>query len=181
MEEIASLVPIYGGIRYLRLEKHSIKWPCPDPEHPGTEILHRNRFVRGRGAFIPVEYRPPAEEPDGEYPFILTTGRLLFHWHTGTMTRRSETLTDQINEAYLEINPIDADNLGIVDGDLVRVRSRRGEITLKVWVTERTQKGVVFAPFHFSEAAANVLTNSAFDPQAKIPELKVCAVRIDKA
>ena len=180
MNEIASLTPIYGGIRYRRLDEHGIKWPCPYPGHPGTDILHRGRFTRGKGRFLPAEYRPPAEEPDGEYPYILTTGRVLFHWHTGTMTRRSETLTDQLDEAFVEISPEDAGEIGVKDGDLVRVRSRRGEITLKAWVTERILRGVVFIPFHFAEAAANVLTNPALDPVAKIPELKVCAARVEK-
>jgi len=180
MDEIAGLVPLYGGISYRRLEKGGLQWPCPNPEHPGTKILHRDRFARGKGRFIPVEYRPPAEEPDEEYPLVLTTGRVLFHWHTGTMTRRSGTLTDQLDEAYVEVNPADAEALGVADGDLVWVRSRRGEITLRAWVTDRIREGVVFIPFHFAEAAANILTNPALDPQAKIPELKVCAVSLER-
>ncbi len=131
--------------------------------------------------FHAVEYKPPAEEPDEEYPYILTTGRLLYHWHTGTMTRRSETLTGQGNEPFMEISPSDADKIGVKDDDLVSVSSRRGEISLKAWVTDKIKEGVVFIPFHYAEAAANVLTNSAFDPLAKIPELKVCAVRLERA
>lgn len=181
MEEIAEVVPLYGGILYGRLEERCLKWPCPDSSHPGTGILHVDRFSRGKGRFNPAEHRPPAEEPDEDYPFILTTGRVLFHWHTGTMTRRSGTLTDQIDEAFIEINPDDAENIGVEDGGLVRVKSRRGEISLKALVTDRILRGVVFIPFHFSEAAANILTNPALDPQAKIPELKVCAVQVEKA
>ena len=147
----------------------------------GTENGGLNVLDRGKGRFTPSEHRPPAEEPDEDYPYILTTGRVLFHWHTGTMTRRSGTLTDQMDEAFIEINPDDAENIGVEDGDLVRVTSRRGEISLKALVTDRILRGVVFIPFHFSEAAANVLTNPALDPQAKIPELKVCAVQIEKA
>jgi len=180
MDEVAGLVPAYGGISYARLDRGSLKWPCIDASHPGTDILHVDKFVRGRGRFIPAEFRPPAEEPDGEYPFILTTGRVLFHWHAGTMTRRSKTLTDQMNEAFVEVNPCDAKKLKVGSGDVIRVRSRRGEIKVKAWVTERVKKGVVFIPFHFSEAAANILTNSALDPIAKIPEFKVCAVSLEK-
>jgi formate dehydrogenase alpha subunit len=180
MDEIANLGGIYGGVSHERLENKDLRWPCPTKEHPGTRILHQGEFSRGLGRFQAVEYNPPAEEPDEEYPYILTTGRLLFHWHTGTMTRRSETLTDQVNEAVMEINPADAHTVGVGDGDTVKVTSRRGEISLKAWVTERIKKGVVFIPFHFAEAAANVLTNPALDPSAKIPELKVCAVRLDR-
>jgi len=181
MDEIADLSTIYGGIRYSRLDGEGLRWPCTGPGHPGTEILHRDRFSRGLGLFQSVEYAAPAEEPDEDYPYILTTGRLLFHWHTGTMTRRSGTLTDQINEAQMEINPKDAESLGIESEDMVRVSSRRGSITLQARVTQGIKEGVVFIPFHFAEAAANKLTNSALDPQAKIPELKVCAVNITKA
>ena len=180
MGEIARLVPLYRGITYDRLERRGIQWPCPSPQHPGTPILHVERFTRGLGRFIPAEYRPPAEQPDEEYPFILTTGRLLFHWHTGTMTRRSKTLTGQLNRPYVEINVRDAERLGIEDGGWVRVRSRRGEITLQALVTDRIKEGVLFIPFHFREAAANVLTNPALDPRAKIPEYKACAAAVER-
>jgi len=181
MDEIAKVTPLYGGMSYPRLEEGELRWPCPDEAHPGTRILHTEGFSRGLGKFQPIEYRAPAEEPDEDYPLILTTGRLLFHWHTGTMTRRSETLTNQINQALIELNPRDASELSVTTGDPVRVTSRRGEIVLNALVTDRIKEGVVFIPFHFAEAAANVLTNSALDPLAKIPELKVCAVRAEKA
>jgi len=181
MDEIVRLVPIYGGISYGRLEKQDLRWPCLNPDHPGTKILHVESFTRGKGMFIPAEYRSPAEEPDSQYPYILTTGRVLFHFHSGTMTRRSSTLTSQLDEAYVEVNTEDAAQLRISDGELVRVRSRRGEISLRALVTNGIKRGVVFIPFHFSEAAANELTNAALDPRAKIPELKVCAVNIEKA
>ncbi len=181
MDEIASISAIYGGISYDRLESVDLRWPCPDSIHPGTRILHKDRFSRGLGKFHPVEHRPPAETPDEDYPYILTTGRMLQHWHTGTMTRRSSTLTGQVNEAIVEINPRDADVLRINNGDTVKVSSRRGEIMLKAGVTDRIKEGVVFIPFHFVEAAANKLTNPALDPVALIPELKVCAVRIESA
>jgi formate dehydrogenase alpha subunit len=181
MDEITRLTPIYGGMQYSRLEDEVLRWPCPSSDHPGTRLLHVDRFSRGLGRFQSIEYRPPAEETDAEYPYILTTGRLLFHWHTGTMTRRSKTLTDQMNEAVVEINMEDASILGISSGDSVKVQSRRGEITLNAEVTDRILKGVVFISFHYAEAAANVLTNTALDPKAKIPELKVCAVRVARA
>jgi len=181
MDEVALVAPIYGGVSFSRLESEDLRWPCRDAGHPGTRILHQGRFSRGRGVFHAVEYRPPAEEPDDDYPYTLTTGRLLFHWHTGTMTRRSETLTDQVNEAYMEINPVDAEALGIEEDDTVRVSSRRGSIELKADVTPRIRPGTVFIPFHYAEAAANRLTNNALDPDAKIPEYKVCAVKIEKS
>jgi formate dehydrogenase alpha subunit len=181
MDEIASLGGIYGGISHERLQKEDLRWPCPTKSHPGTRILHRDEFSRGLGKFHTVEYKPPAEAPDEEYPFILTTGRLLHHWHTGTMTRRSETLTGQGNEAFMEINPSDADKIGLGNDERVLVSSRRGKISLKAMVTEKILEGVVFIPFHYAEAAANVLTNSAVDPLAKIPELKICAVKLERA
>jgi predicted molibdopterin-dependent oxidoreductase YjgC len=180
MDEVALVAPIYGGVSFSRLESEDLRWPCRDADHPGTKILHQGSFSRGRGVFHALEYRPPAEEPDEDYPYTLTTGRLLFHWHTGTMTRRSETLTDQVNEAYMEINPVDAEALGVMGEDTVRVSSRRGSIELKADVTTRIRPGTVFIPFHYAEAAANRLTINALDPEAKIPEYKVCAVKIEK-
>jgi predicted molibdopterin-dependent oxidoreductase YjgC len=181
MDEIASVAPIYCGVSYERLEVDGLRWPIPSMEHQGTPILHVEKFSRGLGKFHVVEHRPPAEEPDEDYPLLLTTGRVLFHWHTGTMTRRSPTLTDQLNEAFAEVNEHDAERLGIKFGDLIRVASRRGEITLHARVTGGIKEGVVFIPFHFSEAPANVLTNNAVDAESKIPEYKACAVRITKA
>ncbi|MEM1565244.1 MAG: formate dehydrogenase subunit alpha [Candidatus Bathyarchaeia archaeon] len=182
MDEIAKLTPIYGGITYDRpeLEEQGLQWPCPTKDHPGTKFLHKDKFTRGLGLFTPVEYNPPAEQPDGLYPFILTTGRQLHQFHTGTMTRRSPTLIEQAPEGYVEINPVDANKLGIVNGEKIKVISRRGEITIKAKVTDKVQPGVVFIPFHYAETAANKLTIAALDPKAKIPELKVCAVRLEK-
>ncbi len=179
MEEIARLTPSYGGISYERLEKErGLQWPCPDSSHPGTKFLHKDKFVSGKGKFQPVRYRQPAEEPDEEYPFRLTTGRILYHYHTGSMTRRSKGLDEICKEGYVEINPQDAASLGINDGDIVTVSSRRGSIKIKVKITDIVGQKVVFIPFHFAESAANVLTNAALDPIAKIPEFKVCAVNI---
>ena len=181
MEEIASISPIYRGVDYERLKDEGLRWPITSKEHSGTPILHVEKFSRGLGKFHVVEHRPPAEEPDEEYPLLLTTGRVLFHWHTGTMTRRSPTLTEQVNEAFAEINERDAEKLGIHYGDMVKVASRRGEITLQARVTGGIMEGVVFIPFHFAEAPANVLTNNAVDAESKIPEFKACAVRVTRA
>jgi formate dehydrogenase alpha subunit len=180
MNEIASLTPIYGGISYQRLESGGLQWPCPTPEHPGTTILHSIQFTRGKGRFIPLAYKPPMELPDDEYPLVLTTGRSLFHWHTGTVSRKVAGLNAFMSEGLLEINPEDAQALGINDGEMVKASSRRGEITAKARVTEVSPPGVVFMTFHFAESPANVLTNPAADPVAKIPEYKVCAVRVEK-
>jgi len=181
MDEIASLTPIYGGITYDRLGKMGLRWPCPSKDHPGTPYLHKGSFARGKGRFFGIEFKEPAELPDEEYPFTLTTGRIIFHFHTGTMTRRTALLNKEVPTGYVEINPKDAEKLGIRNSESVLVQSRRGEIEIKALITDRVPEGVVFIPFHFAECAANVLTNPALDPVAKIPEYKVCAVRIEKA
>jgi len=179
MDEIASLTPSYGGISYKRLEKGGLQWPCPTKEHPGTPILHTQQFTRGKGRFIPLEYKPPMELPDKQYPLVLTTGRSLYHFHTGTLTRRVEGLNILKGEA-VEMNPKDASALGIADGEKVKVVSRRGEVTATARITGVSPPGVVFMAFHFAESPANMLTNPAIDPVAKIPEYKVCAVRVEK-
>jgi formate dehydrogenase alpha subunit len=180
MEEIARLTPSYGGINYERLEECGLQWPCPTREHPGTPILHVGRFVCGLGKFTPLQYKPPAELPDKEFPLVLTTGRSLYHYHTGTMTRKVAGLNTIEPEGVIEINPSDASSLKIKDGDKVKVISRRGEVTAKTKITEKSPPKVVYMTFHFAESAANLLTNTALDPVAKIPELKVCAVRIER-
>jgi len=192
MDELASVSPIYCGITYKRLisceakrspDDHrgeSIQWPCPTEEHPGTKFLHKDKFTCGLGKFYPIEYRPPAEEPDKDYPFVLTTGRTLYHYHTGSMTRRSTGPVFIAPEAYVEINPDDARSAGITDGEKVNVTSRRGSITISANITERVPQGTIFMPFHFAESAANILTNTAVDPVAKIPEYKVCAAKVTK-
>lgn len=179
-DEIASVTPQYAGISYERLERGSLQWPCPTKEHPGTRYLHEGKFSRGLGKFTGVDFKPPAELPDAEYPFVLNTGRRLYHYHTGTMTRRAKGLNTIYSEEFLEINPADARKLGIQEGDMVKVSSRRGEILLKADVTDRVPPGMVFTSFHFSEAAVNFLTNTAKDPVCKIPELKVAAVKVEK-
>ncbi|MCR4441325.1 MAG: formate dehydrogenase subunit alpha [Peptococcaceae bacterium] len=176
MAEIAAVTPQYGGIAYDRLGENGLQWPCPDREHPGTSYLHKDRFTRGLGRFRPVEYRPPAEIPDERYPFIFVTGRHLYHYHTGTMSRRSCGLETARPEAYAEINPAAAAKLAVEDGDYIRLASRRGEIRIKALVTDRVPEKVIFVPFHYREAAANILTSTASDALSGIPELKVCAV-----
>jgi len=180
MDEIASVSPSYGGISFARLEDGGLQWPCPTEEHPGTPILHSQLFTRGKGQFVPLEYKPSKELPDEEYPLILTTGRSLFHWHTGTMTRKVSGLNTFMGEELVEINPEDASALGVADGEKIKVISRRGEVVAKAKVTEVSPVGVVFMTFHFAESSGNVLTNPVLDPVAKIPEFKVCAVRVEK-
>jgi len=177
LREMAAVNSDYAGITYERIEKVGLQYPVPTLDHPGTPTLFIDSFPRGRGKFIPLDYVPVREEPDDEYPFILTTGRLLEHWHGGTLTRHS-ALDEAYPEARVEIHPADAEIHGIRHGDPVKVRSRRGEVVLRASVTEKTTVGVVFIPFHFAEAAANLLTNDALDPQAKIPEFKACAVQV---
>ncbi|MBI5025509.1 MAG: formate dehydrogenase subunit alpha [Nitrospirae bacterium] len=180
MEEAALLTPEYRGILHHRLDNtFGLQWPCPDPEHQGTPFLHRKKFAKGLGTFIPVDYISPAEETDKKFPFLLTTGRMYFHYHTGTMCRRTSTLEREYPECYAEINPKDANMLGIKDNSMMRVSSRRGAIIVRACVTAKVSEGTIFIPFHFREASANLLTNPAVDPLAKIPEYKVCAVRIE--
>jgi predicted molibdopterin-dependent oxidoreductase YjgC len=179
--EIAKAWPAIAGINYKRLEGNGIQWPCPTEDHPGTPVLFENGFPRGLASFTPVAWRNPEELPDDEYPFILTTGRVLYQYHTGTMTRRSQVLEDADRGPIVEMNPDDAERLHIKDGEQVHVASRRGSITLPVLVTDGISPGVTFIPFHYKEAAANLLTNDALDPDCKIPEAKVCAVKVEKA
>ena len=180
MEEISRLTPSYGGITYESLEGGGIQWPCPTKDHPGTPLLHTEKFTRGKGRFMPLEYRPPAELPDDVYPLLLTTERSRYHYHTGTMTRRVRGLNALDREGMVEINPKDASRLGIGDGEMVRVISRRGAIMARAKVTEVSPPKVVTMNFHFAESPTNQLTNPALDPVAKIPEFKVCAVRLEK-
>ncbi len=180
--EITSLTPSYAGITYERLEGGGVQWPCPSADHPGTPTLHTERFntPSGKGKFMPLEYRPPAELPDDEYPLILTTDRSLFHFHTSTMTRKVSGLEKLDGRERLGINPDDATRLGIADGDTLRVTSRRGKVTVVANITDACPPGLVSSTFHFAESRMNVLTNPALDPVAKIPETKFCAVRVEK-
>lgn len=181
LDEVGRVTPAYAGINFARLEGDGLTWPCPNLEHPGTPFLHAGKFSRGLGLFHAIEYKPPAEVVDEAYPFWLTTGRVHVHYHTGTMTRNSPTLHQEMPEGFLEINPVDAGKLGLRKGDAVKVASRRGEMVVRVDLTTRVVPGMVFMPFHFIESCVNLLTNSANDPIAKIPEYKVCAVSLEKA
>ena len=181
MKEINALTPSYAGITYDRIEKVGIQWPCPNATHPGTKYLHQGKFSRGLGLLSAIEFKPPAEVPDAEYPFVMTTGRVLYQYHTGTMSRLSKGITERCPESLVEINPKDAKTLGVANGQFVKVTSRRGTLQAKSNVTERVPAGTIFMNFHFREAAVNLLTNPALDPIAKIPEYKVSAVKVEAA
>jgi formate dehydrogenase major subunit len=180
--EVAAVTPSYHGISYGRLDPDGLHWPCPTEEHPGTPILHREKFAMpdGLGVFSPIEWKPPAEVPDAEYPYVLTTGRTLWQWHTGTMTRRSWSLEKEAPTGWIEINTEDAKELGIEDEEIIRASTRRGSIDIPARVTPEIIRGVMFVPFHYKECAANLLTHNALDPIAKIPEYKACAVKVEK-
>jgi formate dehydrogenase major subunit/formate dehydrogenase alpha subunit len=177
-DEIGTVWAAVAGINYDRIEKRGIQWPCPTTDHPGTEVLYTGGFPRGKALFTPVDCVHAGEEPDGEYPFILSTGRNLYQYHTGSMTRRVEPIEAYAGEAYVEVNPADAKKLSVKTGQRVTISSRRGSIEIGVRVTDRVPVGTVFVPMHYREAAANVMTNTASDPFAKIPEFKVCAVKV---
>jgi formate dehydrogenase major subunit len=179
-QEIVALTPVFRGITYARLQQQGIPWPCPEPDHPGIPIRFTDEFPRGKGKFVPAEFAPAKELPDDAYPLVLNTGRVLQHWHTGTMTRRARALDEIAPEALLEMTPADMAALDIANGEMVRVVSRRGEITVRVRQSDKPSQGSVFLPFHFKEAAANLLTIDALDPYGKIPEFKFCAVRVEK-
>ncbi|NIP84992.1 MAG: hypothetical protein GTO03_05300 [Planctomycetales bacterium] len=180
-EEMRRVTPEFYGISYKRIEREGgVHWPCPDPDHPGSPYLFTESFPRGRGKFWPVPYGTDSELPDDDYPFILSTGRLLYHWHGGTLSRAS-SLDEIWPECTVEMHPRDAGRLGLETGDWVEVGSRRGSITARLLVTGRSPEGTIFIPFHFAEAAANVLTDLRLDERAMIPDYKVCAVRVSKA
>jgi predicted molibdopterin-dependent oxidoreductase YjgC len=181
MDELASLTPIYGGMSFDRIEQVGLQWPCPDKEHSGTKYLHKGKFTRGTGKFHAVGFKDPAELPSRDYPFVLSTGRQLYQFHTGTLTRKSPAIDQKSPTGYVEIHSEDADRLGIANGDRVEVASPRGKVTTLARVTRGIEKGWLFMPFHFCEGPANMLTNDALDPVAKIPEFKVCAAVIRKA
>ena len=181
-EEIRRCVPQYKGITYERLKKAGgIQWPCPSEDHPGTPTMFVEKFgtADGLGHFQVAEYKPPAEVPDNEYPYFLTTGRSLFHYHTGSMTRRTEELNNEVPRCFVQINPEDATKEKVKNGDLVILETRRGRIEAETRVTDEVPQGLVFVPFHFGDAAANALTNPALDPACKMPEFKVCAVKME--
>jgi len=181
-QEISELTPSYAGISYQRLDNEGgLQWPCPSPDHQGTRFLHQGQFTKGKGSFTPVEYRPSAEVVDDDFPLLMTTGRDLYNYHTGTMTRRSNSISAYKKEELIQINADDAIELGIEDGDWVTVSSRRGSIKARTNVTDVVPHGVIFMTFHFGEAACNQLTGHQLDPVSKTPELKVTAVRVEKS
>ncbi len=180
MDEIAALAPMFAGISFARLGNGGLQWPCPSIEHPGTETLHVDRFSRGLGKFNAVEHKFPVEQPDTDYPLILTTGRRREHYNCGSMTRRSSGIMWIYPEEAIEISPADAEELGIRDGETILVSSRRGVVRTKARVTDKSLRGVTFMSFHYQDVLTNLLTNAALDPQAKTPEYKACAIRIEK-
>ena len=180
MDEAAALAPLYAGVNHKRLEDgERLQWPVLGRDHPGTPILHVGKFTRGKGRFMPIEHIPPAELPDDDFPYLLNTGRVLYHWHGGEMTRRAKGLLSVYDEPLVEINPIDAEILGANNEDRIRITSRRGSIEAIAWITDRVPPGSIFANFHFPESPVNELTIAALDPKAKIPEYKVSAVKLD--
>ena len=180
MTEINAVTPSYGGITHARLEAgERLQWPCPTADHPGTPILHTKQFTRGKGKFMPIDHVPPAEKPDDDYPMIMSTGRVLYHWHGGQMTRRAAGIMQVYGEALVEVNPDDAVKIGLNGRNILRITSRRGSIEAKAWVTDRVPPGMVYANFHFPEASANELTHATLDPVAKIPEYKITAVKVE--
>ena len=187
MDEINDLVPIYGGVTYDRLEEgpeHGLQWPCRDLDDPGTPYLYDYEdgefgFEDGKARFVPADGGHPGELPDETYPLTLTSGRVLYHWHTGQITRRVEGLMHHVGESFVEVNPETAAELGVDDGEYVRVESRRGDIVVKAEVTDRVGPGTLFIPMHFAAGAVNKLTGETFDPQAGIPEYKVSSVRAE--
>jgi len=176
--EMASLTPSYGGINYERIEHTGLQWPCPTLDHPGTPILHTKAFSRGKGLFKAIEHTPPAEMPDEEYPYLLSTGRILYHYNV--TTRYSSALDAHRPEEMAMIHPADACGLGVCTGDTVRVTSRRGSVQTKVNVTDKVQTGMIWMSFHYRETPTNELTVNAFDPVSKTGEYKVAAVQIEK-
>ena len=178
-EEISSLIPQYGGISYERIEKEGLQWPCPDEEHPGTPVLHIGNFTRGRGLFIPEDYTGPTEPPDEEYPLLLTTGREMAQYNFGSMTRKTSSIEEISPEAFAEICQADADKLGIEEKTWLKITSRRGTIKIRTTITERSQQGTVFIPYHFAEAPVNLLTINSLDRLSRSPEYKVCAIKVE--
>jgi formate dehydrogenase major subunit/formate dehydrogenase alpha subunit len=180
-KEITAVTPSYGGLDYGRIDVEGLHWPCPTPDHPGTPILHGQQFTRGKGLFHAIDWIPAAEQADDEYPLYLTTGRVLYQYHTGTMTMKTEGLNERAPESFIEISRADAAKYNVEDGQTATISSRRGTIQAKIQISSKAVNGTVFIPFHFAQAAANMLTNAVLDPISGIPEFKVCAVKIEKA
>ncbi len=178
-DEITEFIPQYRGMSYERIDRVGLQWPVPDKDHPGTPVLHVGKFVRGKGLFIPEDYTQPVELPDGDYPFILTTGREVAQYNFGSMTRKTPAIEELCPEALAEVNPSDAERMGIKDRDWLEITSRRGSIRIRAKVTDNSQEGTVFVPYHFVEAPVNRLTLNALDRLSRSPQYKICAVRIE--
>ena len=179
--EVSVLAPSMAGIKYARLEGDGLQWPCPTADHPGTPTLHKGgKFTRGLGMLKAIDYIPPAEVPDKEYPMVLSTGRRLYHYHTRTQTGRCEGINDLLGEETADISPADAEAKGIKHGEKILVKSRRGKVEVKARITEEVPQGLVWMAFHFREACANWLTNPVYDPITQTAEYKACAVKIEK-
>ncbi|MEI7899218.1 MAG: formate dehydrogenase subunit alpha [bacterium] len=180
-DEIASLTPSYGGMSYERIGQVGLQWPCPTKDHPGTGFLHKGRFTRGKGLMHAITFRPPAEEPDADYPFLLSTGRTLYHYNIGNMTRKTAVITQKQDENFVEMHRADADRLGIADGGTARVTTRRGSLAIRAHVSEKVRPGALWMPFHFVESSTNLLTNDAFDNITRTAEYKCCAAKVEPA
>jgi predicted molibdopterin-dependent oxidoreductase YjgC len=178
-DELAALTPILAGISYARIDKLGLQWPCPTKEHPGTRFLHNDRFTRGKGMFHVIKFRPPAEEPDDEFPMILSTGRTLYNYNIGNMTRKAGVIDQKDPANFVEMHVDDAARMGIRDGTNVRVRTRRGALVVRARVAGKVRPGMLWMPFHHAEASTNLLTNDAFDSVTRTPEYKCCAARIE--
>jgi predicted molibdopterin-dependent oxidoreductase YjgC len=179
-DEMAALTPSYAGISYARIEETGLCWPCPTPDHPGTPYLHKDHFVHGKGRFHSISCRPPAEEEDESYPLILSTGRTLYHYNVGNMSRKSAVCRQKQPRCFVEINTREARVLGLADGDPVRVVTRRGNLVVESRVGDRVRPGMIWMPFHFAEVPTNRLTIDAFDPVTRTGEYKVCAARLER-
>jgi predicted molibdopterin-dependent oxidoreductase YjgC len=180
-DEMASLTPSYGGMSFDRIDEVGLQWPCPSDDHPGTRFLHEGRFTRGPGAFHEISFRPAAELPDEDYPYILSTGRTLYNYNIGNMTQKVGAIRQKQRRNFVEMHEQDAVALGVADGDDVTVATRRGELTVRARVGQRTRPGALWMPFHFVDEPTNRITNDAFDNVTRTAEYKVCAARVTKA
>jgi len=177
-DELASLTPIYAGMDYQRIDRNGLQWPCPTKDHPGTPVLHVGTFTKGKGMFKGVDYIPPAEVPDEEYPFYLSTGRRLYHYNV--TTQFSSSLKEYHAEELAMIHPNDARRLKVTEKDKIKITSRRGEVVTAIEITDRVSEGMIWMSFHYRDVPTNELTNGAYDPVSFTGEYKVAAVKVEK-